>query len=67
MMNRVIEKLGQEHIKWLGRNKEKKLVLIVFCREIRAPCEFFSISFLVNEINNNLIIYFEMEEMQYVI
>lgn len=54
-MNRFIEKPGQEHIKWLGCNKEKKLVLIVFCRKIRAPCEFFSISFLVNEINNNIL------------
>lgn len=53
-MNSFVEKLGQEHIKCLGCNKGKKLVLIVFWGDIRAPCKYFSISFL-SYITNNLI------------
>lgn len=37
-MNSLVKKLGQEHIKCFGCKKGKKLVLIVFWREIRAPC-----------------------------
>ena len=52
-MNSLVKKLGQEHIKCFGCKKGKKLVLIVFWREIRAPCGYFSIFFL-SYITNNL-------------
>lgn len=65
-MNSLVKKLGQEHIKCFGCKKGKKLVLIVFWRKIRAPCGYFSISFL-SYITNNLIIdwrYYNMKKIR---